>query len=93
MSETGLENAEFESSGGGGRRVGAGTQAAAIGTVRALLLAGLPGLVAALGIHLSVGYLDAGHLAPPALALGLYLGGLLLSRPFLCQAKGAPPSP
>jgi dihydroorotate dehydrogenase len=53
----------------------------------ALLLAGLPGLVAALGIHLSVGYLDAGHLAPPALALGLYLGGLLLSRSFLCKAN------
>lgn len=59
----------------------------------ALLLAGLPGLVAALGIHLSVGYLDAGHLAPPALALGLYLGGLLLSRSYLCKTNGALPSP
>ena len=48
-----------------------------------LLVAGLTGFVAAIGVHLSVGYLDAEHLAPAAIALTLYVLGLVLSFSYL----------
>ena len=47
------------------------------------LLAGLTGFVAGIGVHASVGYLDAEHLAPAAIALALYGLGLGLSFSYL----------
>jgi dihydroorotate dehydrogenase len=53
-----------------------------------LLIAGLTGFVAAIGVHLSVGYLDAEHLAPAAIALALYGLGLGLSFSYLWASEG-----
>jgi hypothetical protein len=61
-----------------------------------LLGAGLPGYVAALGVHVAVGYLDLGHLGPAVVGLSLFAIALALSYPYLCTASGAarraPPS-
>lgn len=46
-------------------------------------LAALPGLGGALGIHLAVGYVDLGHLAPVAVAAALWGFGLARSFAFL----------
>ena len=45
-----------------------------------LLLAGVPGFAAAVGIHLAVGYDNPVHLAPVGLALMLWTVGLALCR-------------
>jgi dihydroorotate dehydrogenase len=50
-----------------------------------LLLAGLPGFGAAIGVHYVVGYTDALHLAPVWLAAFLYVVGLAFSYGFLTQ--------
>jgi dihydroorotate dehydrogenase len=47
--------------------------------------AGVPGFVAAFGIHLAVGYTNLWHLAPAIAALVFYLLALTLSYPYLCQ--------
>jgi hypothetical protein len=47
-----------------------------------LLLAGLPGFGATIGIHYTVGYTDPLHLAPVWLAAGLYLLGLACTYRF-----------
>lgn len=48
-------------------------------------LAGPPAYLAAIGIHLGVGYLNLWHLAPVFVAFALYGCGLLLSYPYLFQ--------
>jgi dihydroorotate dehydrogenase len=50
---------------------------------RMLLLAGLPGFAAGLGIHWSIGYTDFLHLLPVYALAFLYLIGLVLLYPYL----------
>jgi len=50
-----------------------------------LLLAGLPGFAAGIGIHYAVGYIDFWHLFPAFVALLFYLAGLVLTYPYLCR--------
>jgi len=50
-----------------------------------LLLAGLPGFTAGIGIHYAVGYIDFWHLFPAFVALLFYLAGLVLTYPYLCR--------
>jgi hypothetical protein len=45
---------------------------------QALLMAGVTGFGAAIGIHFFVGYVDFIHLAPAVLGAGLYLGAISL---------------
>jgi dihydroorotate dehydrogenase len=52
-----------------------------------LLLAGLPGYAAAIGVHYAVGYESAVHLAPAFLGLGLFAAALAASRPSLCRRQ------
>jgi hypothetical protein len=54
----------------------------------ALLLAGLPGFVATIGIHLAVGYDNSAHLAPVGLALTLWTVGLGLCRGYCWDVYG-----
>jgi hypothetical protein len=49
------------------------------------VLSGAPGFLAALGVHVAVGYLDLWHLFPGLLALGLYLTALGLTYSLLAQ--------
>lgn len=49
-----------------------------------LLCAGAPGFVAALGVHVAVGYMEISHLAPALIGLALYVAGLVLAYPYLC---------
>ena len=49
-----------------------------------ILLAGLPGFIAALGVHLAIGYLCFEHLFPVYLSITLFTIGLSLSRGYLC---------
>lgn len=48
-------------------------------------LAGPPAYLAAIGIHVCVGYINLWHLSPVFVAFALYGCGLLLSYPYLCQ--------
>jgi dihydroorotate dehydrogenase len=48
-----------------------------------LVGAGMPGFVAALGVHFAVGYLNFYHLFPGFVALFIYLCGLALAFPYL----------
>lgn len=48
-----------------------------------LALAGLSGFVAAIGVHLAVGYLELVHLFPALLAIVLFVIGLIWSFPYL----------
>lgn len=50
-----------------------------------LLLSGLVGFSAALGVHAVVGYLDWWHLFPGFVALGLFLGSMSLLYSYLCD--------
>jgi hypothetical protein len=50
-----------------------------------LLLAGTPGYVAAIGVHVAVGYESAFHLAPAFAGLGIFAGALAASYPTLCR--------
>ena len=52
-----------------------------------LLLAGLPGYGAAIGVHYAVGYESAFHLAPAFLGLGLFAAALAASWPSLCRRQ------
>ncbi len=56
---------------------------------RAMAGLGLPAYVAAIGVHVRVGYTDWRHMVPALLGLGLWLGGLLFSRRYLKRAAGA----
>lgn len=53
-----------------------------------LLLAGAPGFTAAIGVHWAIGYVDAWHLAPGFLGLGLFLVTLVLLGPYLLKRQG-----
>jgi len=54
-----------------------------------LLLAGFPGFLAGIGVHIVVGYLDFWHLFPAYIAFLLFLIGLWLCHPYLFrQAPG-----
>jgi dihydroorotate dehydrogenase len=53
-----------------------------------LVVAGVPAFFATVGTHFVVGYVDAFHLAPAYLALGLYVLALVLSYPYLVAARG-----
>ncbi len=44
---------------------------------------GFPAYAAALGVHLKVGYTDWHHMVPALLGVGLWLGGLILTRSYL----------
>jgi dihydroorotate dehydrogenase len=48
-----------------------------------LALGGLPGFIAGIGIHLSVGYLNLLHLMPALVALVLFVFGLIFTFPYL----------
>jgi hypothetical protein len=50
-----------------------------------LLAAGSAGYAAAIGVHLAVGYTNAWHLAPAFAGGAVFLLGLGLSYPYLCQ--------
>jgi hypothetical protein len=50
-----------------------------------LALGGLPGFIAAFGIHISVGYINFLHLLPVLVALVLFTIGLIFSFPYLYQ--------
>jgi hypothetical protein len=50
-----------------------------------LLGAGAPGFLAALGVHVAVGYLDAWHLLPGITALVVYVASLALLYPYLAD--------
>jgi dihydroorotate dehydrogenase len=56
---------------------------------RAMAGLGLPAYGAALGVHLWVGYDDWRHAVPAWLGLGLWAGGLGLSRPYLLKRGNA----
>ncbi|MCI3919141.1 hypothetical protein MO973_02705 [Paenibacillus sp. TRM 82003] len=66
---------------------------------RMLLLAGLPGFAAGLGVHAAIGYVDFLHLLPVYVLLALYIAGLVLLYPYLHRAPEekseavSPPSP
>lgn len=51
-----------------------------------LLLAGIPGFAAGIGIHFAVGYVDFVHLLPAYIAVLLFLAGLVLAKPYLTEA-------
>lgn len=51
-----------------------------------ILLSGLPGYTAAIGIHYAVGYHNPFHLAPAFAGLALFATGMALSYPYLCGA-------
>lgn len=51
----------------------------------AILGLGIPAYLAAIGIHLKVGYTDPRHLIPAFAGMSLWLGGVLLSRRYLCN--------
>jgi hypothetical protein len=47
----------------------------------ALLIAGVAGFGAAVGVHGLIGYLDLSHVGPAILGAGLFVAGIVLSRP------------
>ena len=55
-----------------------------------LLVAGLPGYAAAIGVHYAVGYKSALHLTPAFGGLALFVAALALSRRSLCRPWHAP---
>ncbi|WP_309118839.1 hypothetical protein [Paenibacillus sp.] len=57
---------------------------------RMLLLAGIPGFAAGLGIHAAIGYTDFLHLLPVYALVVLYLAGLICLYPYLHAEDGAP---
>jgi hypothetical protein len=54
-----------------------------------LTVAAVPGFGATVAVHLAVGYDDAGHLAPVALAAAFVVAGLALSRRYLLGPPAA----
>jgi hypothetical protein len=62
-----------------------------------LAVAAVPGFAATVAVHLAVGYNDAGHLAPVAVAAAFVVSGLALSRRYLLGVPASPvvgsPSP
>jgi dihydroorotate dehydrogenase len=53
------------------------------------LLSGAPGYAAAIGVHFAVGYENLWHLAPAFAGLAIFLTGLALTYPYLCQSDPA----
>jgi dihydroorotate dehydrogenase len=51
------------------------------------LAAGLPAYAAAIGVHYAVGYTEPMHLLPAFAGLGIFLLGLGLSYPYLCETR------
>lgn len=49
-----------------------------------LLLGGLPGFIAVMGIHVGIGYTDFVHLCPAYIAVAMFVSGLFLSYDYLC---------
>jgi hypothetical protein len=47
----------------------------------ALLIAGVAGFGAAVGVHGLIGYLDLSHVGPAILGAGVFVAGIVLSRP------------
>jgi hypothetical protein len=47
----------------------------------ALLVAGIAGFGAAVGVHGLIGYLDLSHVGPAILGAGIFIAGIVLSRP------------
>lgn len=54
------------------------------------LLGGLPGFVAGLSVHLTIGYTDFVHLLPAYFVLMLYVFGLIFLYPYLMQGQKDP---
>ncbi len=54
-----------------------------------LLIGGVVGWGAAIGIHPVIGYLDAGHLAPAVTGAILFFVGLALTSPSVCGQPGS----
>jgi dihydroorotate dehydrogenase len=54
-----------------------------------LLLGGIPGYAAAIGIHFAVGYRSPWHLAPAFAGLLLFIAAVALSHPYLCGKDAA----
>jgi dihydroorotate dehydrogenase len=52
-----------------------------------LLLGGIPGFAAGLGVHMHIGYIDFIHLLPLYAAIALYAAGLALLYPYLCGSS------
>jgi dihydroorotate dehydrogenase len=52
-----------------------------------LLLAGLPGFIAVMGIHLGIGYTSFVHLLPAYIAVCMFIAGLYLSYGYLCGSS------
>jgi dihydroorotate dehydrogenase/uncharacterized Tic20 family protein len=50
-----------------------------------LLIGGLPGFLAVLGIHFAIGYTDLVHLFPAYIAVIMYVVGLYTSYDYLCR--------
>jgi dihydroorotate dehydrogenase len=50
-----------------------------------LLLAGVPGYAAAIGVHFAVGYESAFHLAPAFLGVGIFAAAMTAAYPTLCR--------
>lgn len=53
-----------------------------------LLIAGLPGFVAALSIHFAIGYTNWFHLLPAYIACAMFIAGLAFSYQYLCEEPG-----
>jgi hypothetical protein len=49
----------------------------------ALLIAGVAGFGAAVGVHGLIGYLDLSHVGPAIVGAAVFLGGIVLSRPVM----------
>lgn len=54
----------------------------------ALLVAGVAGFGAAVGVHALIGYLDVSHVGPAIIGTGFFLVGIVLSRPSTTMRAG-----
>ena len=58
----------------------------------ALLVAGVAGFGAAVGVHGLIGYLDLSHVGPAVLGAWIFAAGIALSRPVMTGSAAAGPS-
>ncbi|MBL9126227.1 MAG: hypothetical protein JNL97_01210 [Verrucomicrobiales bacterium] len=54
-----------------------------------MVVSGTPAFVAAIGVHLAVGYTDAWHLAPAFAGAGLFVLAAALTRGWLCRPESS----